>query len=158
MDACNNTEPLKLWCVDARNGHAALTSLPAPVVRRAVGDGAGDFIRGQGGDKHTLLLGRYTVRSDWDDGCAAAFVIQRLSDAGAPLDIIRFTVCRDTGSAHKALSFLGTSGFDDGQLPFMCWRPVENNIHEEDDRMMTALLMEQKILAYAWLDGAFGHT
>ena len=154
MDANNNTEPASLWCVDARNGHTSITSLPAAVVGRAIGNSAGGIIPEQNNAQAVPLLGRYTVRPDWDDGGAAAFTIQRLSDAGASLDIIRFTVCRNAASEHKALSFLGATDRGDLNLPFMCWRPVENNMHEDDDRMMTALLMEQKILAYAWLNGS----
>lgn len=154
MDVSNNTEPARLWCIDARNGHTSITAMPAPVVGRAIGNSAGGMISGQNNAQAAPLLGRYTVCSDWDDGGAAAFVIQRLSDVGAPLDIIRFTVCRNAASEHKALSFLGAADRGDLNFPFMCWRPVENNMHEDDDRMMTALLMEQKILAYAWLNGS----
>lgn len=152
MDVSNNTEPARLWRIDARNGHISTTSLPSPVVGRAIGNSAGGTMHEQNDALATPLLGRYTVRRDWDDGGAAAFVIQRFSDAGAPLDIIRFTVCRNAASEHKALSFLGAADRSGSQLPFMCWRPVENNMQEDDDRMMTALLTQQKILAYAWLD------
>lgn len=152
MDVNNNTEPVRLWCIDARNGHVSTTAMPAPVVGRAIGNSASGMISGQNNAQAAPLLGRYTVRSDWDDGGAAAFTVQRLSDAGAPLDIIRFTVCRNAESEHKALSFLGAADRGGSQLPFMCWSPVENNMQEDDDRMMTALLTQQKILAYAWLD------
>lgn len=152
MNVSNNTEPARLWCIDARNGHTSITAMPAPVVGRAIGNSAGGMISGQNNAQAVPLLGRYTVRPDWDDGGAAAFTVQRLSDAGASLNIIRFTVCRNAASEHKALSFLGAADRSGSQLPFMCWRPVENNMQEDDDRMMTALLTQQKILAYAWLD------
>lgn len=152
MDVSNNTEPARLWCIDARNGHTSITAMPTPVVGRAIGNSAGGTVREQNDALAAPLLGRYTVRRDWDDGSAAAFTVQRSSDTGAALDIIRFTVCRNAASEHKALSFLGAADRSDLKLPFMCWSPVENNMQEDDDRMMTALLTQQKILAYAWLD------
>ena len=68
MDVGNNTEPARLWCIDARNGHISTTSLPSPVVGRAIGNSAGGTMHEQNDALATPLLGRYTVRRDWDDG------------------------------------------------------------------------------------------